>query len=124
MNMRKMYSACGYQALLTEGFQGILFNILLLLLSSFLLFRWILVVTHRKQLNAWVLSVLQWPHVGTWISWLRDLEAEVEGPWAGSQEAWVFCSAFHQFPEPSWSNHTLPPTWSLSFPICKLLSWP
>lgn len=55
MNMWKMYSVCDYQMLLIEGFQGILFSILLLLLSSLLLFRWILVITHRKQLNAWVL---------------------------------------------------------------------
>ena len=101
-----------------------LFSILLLLLSSLLLFRWILVLTHGKQLNAWVLPVLLWPHVGTWISWLLDLDADVEGPWAGNQEAWVSYSAFHQFPEPSWSSHTLPPPRSLSFLICKLLSWP
>ena len=100
MNMWKMYSVCCYQVLLVEDFQDILFSILLLLLSSLLLFRWILVLTHGKQLNAWVLPVLLWPHVGTWISWLLDLDTDVEGPWAGNQEAWVFYSAFHQFPEP------------------------
>ena len=64
MNMWKMYSVCCYQVLLVEDFQDILFSILLLLLSSLLLFRWILVLTHGKQLNAWVLPVLLWPHVG------------------------------------------------------------
>ena len=62
MNMRKMYSACDYQALLVEGSQGILFRILLLLLSSLLLFRWILLLTHGKQFNAWVLSA-RWASV-------------------------------------------------------------
>lgn len=42
MNMWKMYSVCDYQVLLIEGFQGILFGVLLLL-SLLLLFRWILV---------------------------------------------------------------------------------
>lgn len=67
MNMWKMCAACGYQVLLIEGFQGILFRILVLL-SSLLLFRWILVLTHRKQLSARGLPALQWPPVGTWLS--------------------------------------------------------
>lgn len=56
MNMWQMYSACDYQVLLTEGFQGILFSILLLLLSLLLLFRGMLVLTHGKQFIEWVFS--------------------------------------------------------------------
>jgi hypothetical protein len=52
MNMWKMYSVCDYQALLIEGLQGILFSVLLLLLSSLLLFGWILVLTYGKQSDA------------------------------------------------------------------------